>query len=141
MKIDIGAHFKSTRAAKGAYAEIALAKALRANGYKVKRLHNAGHDLEVTKDDKTLRIEVKYATQGKDGKYRATCFKNDGSQNHKHSDIIVMLCHSQFTGGELTPFIIPVSVQGDKHHIAITSNPKTYTGFYSAYRGAWGLLQ
>lgn len=74
-----------------------------------------------------VKIEVKTARRGKDGKFRATTYKR-GHTDHNKADIVVLIC--QHT--ELTFFVIPS--QAVKNHIAITSNPRTYEGKWSKYR-------
>lgn len=134
--ISISYSFKSSRARRGAIAEKQLMKALQANGYTVSRLHLGKTDLIARKGDKVIRIEVKFSSLNKDNKYHATTIKRNAT-DHRHSDVIVLLCQLPYSGGQCVPFVIPVSAQGDKHHICITSNPLTYSGYYAQFRNAW----
>lgn len=139
MEISVNTHFKSKPSIAGIKAEKALVKALRYTRlFKVQHLTRKGTDIRAIRKDsgEVFNIEVKYARQGKDGKYRATTYKV-GSQDHSKSDYIVFLCQPPHKGGTCIPFIIPVEEFGDKHHIVITSNPVTYSGRYSKYRNAW----
>lgn len=139
-KISIDYHFKSSRARKGFIAETQLAQYFRTQGYEVVHLRNGGTDLIISRNGTSHKIECKFASRGNDGKWRATTIKID-STDHRKSDFIVFLCQLPYGGGECVPFIIPVSAQGNKPHIVITSNPATYSGKYSEYRNNWKLIQ
>lgn len=140
-KITIGANFKSSRTRKGTIAELAVAKHLRKTGFKANVLTYGGTDIIATNKTtgEVLRIEVKFSSVNKDGKYRATTIKH-GKTDHRKSDYIVFVCLPKYTGGDCTTFVIPVSVQGNKHSLCVTSNPATYKGKLASYREAWELL-
>ncbi len=139
--ITIGVRFKSSNTAKGATAEKAVASQLRSQGYKVKRLRLSGHDLEVTNPStgEIVKIEVKFSSQNKDGKFRATTIKQ-GATDHRKSDVIIFVCQPKFTGGDCVTFIIPSKVQADKTFLCVTSNPNTYSGKLSEYKERWDLV-
>ncbi len=142
--LSVGKHFKSSNTAKGTMGELAVMRLLRKQGFKVSRKRHTGYDLLATNKvtGQVLRIEVKLAYTGKDKKYRATTVKcgQYGSTDFRKSDFIIMLCQEKFTGGTLTPFIIPCK-DINTRQIAITSNPQTYTGKYAIFRNNWSILQ
>lgn len=139
--IKLGVHFKASNTAKGARAELAVAKHLRTIGYTAKVLTLSGTDIIATNKStgEKIRIEVKFASQGKDGKYRATTIKKNCT-DHRKSDFIIFVCQNPLDGGNCTSFIIPSEEQGEKTFLCVTSNPVTYNGKLSVYRNAWDLL-
>ncbi len=141
MKISLGVRFKSSNSAKGATAEKSVARFLRANGFTAKVLTYGGTDIIATNKTtgEKIRLEVKFSSVNKDGKYRATTIKQ-GATDHRKSDYIVFVCQPKYTGGECTVFVIPSSVQGEKTFLCVTSNPETYSGYLAAYRNRWDYI-
>lgn len=92
-----------------------------------------GYDIALVNREtgEITRIEVKVSRKGKDGKYRATTYKQ-GHTDSRKSDVIVFLCLSP-DSTQAIPFIIP-SNEHKQTFIAISSNPLTYAGKYAKYR-------
>lgn len=78
-----------------------------------------------------LKIEVKTARRGKDGKWRFTLWKKNHT-NHRDSDYVVLL--PVLKSGRVIPFVIPVSELENQKQAVITSHPENYAGRLSAYR-------
>lgn len=79
-----------------------------------------------------VNIEVKAARRGRDGKYRATIWKDGHADAWRHSDIV--LFWNVVSGTMLAvPFIIPVS-EIDTTFLCVSSNPMKYSGKWKAYR-------
>ncbi len=140
IDLNVGVYFKSSHAARGAMAEKQLAKALRKAGYTVKRHYNKGNDLTVISPDGVItKIEVKFSSLNKDGKYRATCYNT--TQDASKSDVIVLLCQQEKRGGKLIPFIIPVSQVNTKRIVITNKCPESYNGKLAEYRNNWSIIQ
>lgn len=141
MRIQLGVHFKSSNSAKGAIAEKRVAQFLRKNGFKAQVLTYGGTDIIATNKNtgEKIRLEIKFSSINKDGKYRATTIKKNAT-DHRKSDYIIFVCQPPLKGGACTAFIIPASVQQDKTFLCVTSNPETYRGYLAEYRNRWDII-
>lgn len=94
---------------------------------------NNGTDIEVidSNGDSVLKVEVKAARKGKDGKWRATLYKRDAT-DYRKSDVVLLLCCECGTDYAI-PYVIPTK-DIDQPHIAITSDPRAYAGKWASYR-------
>lgn len=89
-----------------------------------------------------LRIEVKAARCGKDGRYKFGLYKTKNGKvktDHRRADIIIF--HAVSDEGDVTTFIVPTNVLDDVKQFTISSNPETYDGKLSPYKNRWDLLQ
>lgn len=78
-----------------------------------------------------LKIEVKTARRGKDGKWRFTLWKKNHT-DHRDADYVVLL--PVLKSGRVVPFVIPVSELENQKQAVITSHPENYAGRLSVYR-------
>lgn len=83
-----------------------------------------------------IRVEVKTARQGKDGKWRFLLWKKaspaKSGQDCRYADALILL--AVLRTGDVVPFVIPMAAARDRSHICITSHPESYTGCWSNYR-------
>lgn len=103
-------------------------------GYKAEKADNGCGDLKITCDSKALCIEVKTAHKGNDSKWRFTLESKGRLGITLNVNYVILVA---LIGAESVFYVIPASIVRGKRHIVITSNPKTYTGFYANYRYAW----
>lgn len=113
-------------------------------GYSVARVGRGDQrgDLRVVDMDTGIvyRVEVKAARRDAQGRWQV-CLKRQIKArvctDAAHSDFVLLLAFPRV--GSPVPFLIPVDhLQGMKQ-IALTSDPKTYTGKWSKYRVLDGL--
>lgn len=118
----------------GLYGETILYNTLTDKGYTVcttKPGEKRG-DLRVVDPEtgEVLTVEVKTSRKGTEG-WRFTLWKKK-SQNHRHSDIVVLLAVCKV--GLPIAFVIPTNDVRDLHSIRIPSHPMDYSGKYARYR-------
>lgn len=90
-----------------------------------------GGDITIrTIDGELLRVEVKAASMGKDGKWRFRT-RCKGHCDHNKSDLLLLMAK---TGGFFTAFLMPVWVVKNVNCVSIGSHPKTYAGKYAKFR-------
>lgn len=128
---ELTAHMAQGRVAIGATGENVIARAFEARGYSVRTAYENGDLHVITPAGELNYVEVKTARRGKDGKWRFTLYKKN-SQDHRYSDYVVLLCVMK--SGFSVPFVIPTRFILDRHAIAITSYPQTYSGRFAQFR-------
>jgi hypothetical protein len=124
-------HMATTRHSVGATGETVVARAFEANGYSVAITHDCGDMTVYNEHGEAFHVEVKTSTKGKDGRYRFNLYKR-GSQDHRDADFVVLLAVGKTGFG--VPFVVPVDVIRDKHHLAVGTSPNFYRGYLAAYR-------
>lgn len=128
---EMTAHLAQTHVAIGLAGEVVIARAFESNGYLVDISHDRG-DLHVIDSDGVVhRVEVKTARKCADRCWHFNLFKK-GSQDHRHSDFVVLLALGKMGAG--VPFVIPINVLQDKVHIKLPSQPNAYKGYLAPYR-------
>lgn len=130
------AHLSTTRVSVGFAGELLASRALESAGYHVRIDHRDGDLTVIVSTGEIVAVEVKTARYGKDGCYRFTLQKHwQGRQcaDHRNADVVILLCVSRT--GHTIPFVVPVSVLGDRRAVAITSRfPTKYAGWLAPYR-------
>lgn len=126
----------STRRAVGAAGEVAVARALEAQGYRVDISHHAkrGDLLVFAAHDRILTIEVKTSRSSRVG-WQFTLYKHwQGREcaDHRFTDLVICLC--LYPSGLAVPFVIPTRVIADQHTLKIPSDPDTYAGKWLGFR-------
>lgn len=107
---------------------------LEQQGYVVSNVHpgECRGDLRViTKHGEIMKVEVKTARAGKDGRWHFN-LRVDGHSDHRHSDIVILLC--VLPSGYVVPFVVPVPAVAGIKQVNISSNPEQYKGKFSRYR-------
>jgi hypothetical protein len=88
------------------------------------------NDLTTIINGRSVNIEVKTANKNKDNTWRFTLYKKDHT-DHKTSDYVILVA---LTGYSPVLFVIPTDHIKDRNTVAISSNPRTYTGKFAQYR-------
>lgn len=128
---ELKSHLARARVYTGAAGEMMVTRALEARGYEVSRDRTRGDLKVITPDGEIVGVEVKTARKCSDGKWRFL-LRKDGHQDHRKSDVVIMLCVMRT--GDVVPFVVPTSVLVDQRQAVITSLPYTYAGKLAAYR-------
>lgn len=126
-------YYHSSISRFGYYGETMLRQHFTKLGFLVTHKKRMG-DLCLTnvKTGHMLKIEVKSARKGKDGKYRATLVKTGCTDVHD-SDILILLVAKGTDNTDV--YIIPVKDIIGRRHIVITSD--NYKGRFAQYKNAW----
>lgn len=120
---------------KGFYGEILAKKHIELFGANVSYMGDCGvgYDLLV---ENNLRVEVKTASRGKDGKWNFALSKSAGDikrfQDITKADVVILQCIIEC--GNVVSFVVPVDVLKDNKYVKITSHPNTYAGKLAQYR-------
>lgn len=92
-----------------------------------------GYDLLI---NGSLKVEVKTATKGKDGRYNFALSKSAGDvkrfQDITKSDLVLLQCVVEC--GEIITFAVPTIVLQNNKYAKIGGNPRTYAGTLAQYR-------
>jgi hypothetical protein len=119
----------------GLTGEILVAQALHKRGYETYITHKNGDLLVYDKRGTALTVEVKTARKNSRGHYCWCLIKDwQGRRccDHRKSDFTVLLC--VLRTGNVVPFVLPARSLADRRSVAVTSNPRTYAGWLSAFR-------
>src|SRR4051812_28096395 len=128
---ELTAHMSHSHNAVGLAGEVVAARAFEANGYTVDISHDRG-DLHVFDSDGVLSlVEVKTSRKGADGRWRFCLYKK-GSQNHRKSDFVVLLCVGKT--GFAVPFVVPIHVLQNRNAVCIPRWPLDYQAYLSPCR-------
>jgi len=119
----------------GMIGELWLADKLRNQGYLV-AMGIQGQkkgDLSATdpRSGELIRIEVKTARRGKNGKWKFTLVKT-GCTDHRHADVVALL--AVMDSGRVVTFIVPVEALAKQRQAVISSHPERYKGKLAQWR-------
>lgn len=132
---DLIAHMAQTQVSLGLAGEILVAQALTKRGYEAYISHKNGDLLVYNQRGDTLTVEVKTARKNSQGVYQFCLIKDwQGRRccDHRKADFTVLLC--VLRTGNVIPFVVPARTVGDRRSASVTSNPRTYAGWLSAFR-------
>lgn len=121
----------------GFYGEMLALKHLQFLGLNATYTGSNGVGYDILVED-TLKVEVKTARQGKNGKWLFALTKSSTDvkrfQDINKSDLVLLQCVVEC--GEVITFAVPTTILANNKYIRITSNPKTYNGKLAKYRVA-----
>lgn len=132
---DLIAHMAQTTVSLGLTGELLVAQALQKRGYETYITHKNGDLMVYDKRGNALTVEVKTARKNSQDRYQFCLIKDwQGRRccDHRKADFTVLLC--VLRTGNVVPFVIPARTMADRRSVAVTSNPRTYTGWLSAFR-------